>query len=524
VEHERDAANGRIHSYMNRPLLNRRLLNRLHLNGHGNLNGPHSCRRSKLGRQFSASSLHWVAILGLLGLLGCDRPDRLDQSLEIASPVAVRTMAANSTPWKPEGDDWCRFLGPEGTSHSSETGVDPELWQPHPPIVWSLPLGVSYGAPAVQGKRLYQFDRYGNNERLTCYDVTDAREIWHWESPVQYDDMYGYNNGPRCSPVIDGEFVYLYGVSGNLSCLDLTTQQLVWQRNMNQDYSVVTNFFGVASNPVVHGDLLLVMVGGSPPESHQVPSGQLNLVQPDGSAIVALNKRTGEEKYRLGNDLASYASLTVQQVAGKATGLAFLRGGLLAWEPQSGTEVFQFPWRANMLESVNAAVPVTDGNRVFISESYQIGSALLDGSTQPWQVSWKDQGPRNRCRFRAHWATPVLVDGFLYGCSGRNPADSDFRCLRWQDGQVMWTDRRHERSSVLGVDGYLIVLGEYGQLDLIRPNPSECEIVAQVDLGKILADDGRPLLEYPCWAAPVLSHGLLYLRGNDRLVCLQLIP
>ncbi len=33
-----------------------------------------------------------------------------------------------------------------------------------------------------------------------------------------------------------------------------------------------------------------------------------------------------------------------------------------------------------------------------------------------------------------------------------------------------------------------------------------------------------PLLEYPCWAAPILSHGLLYVRGKDRLVCLEVIP
>ena len=74
------------------------------------------------------------------------------------------------------------------------------------------------------------------------------------------------------------------------------------------------------------------------------------------------------------------------------------------------------------------------------------------------------------------------------------------------------------------VDGYLLVLGEYGRLDLMRPNPREPEVIASCDLSRVAGADGRPLLEYPCWAAPVLSHGLLYLRGNDRLVCLQLIP
>ena len=334
--------------------------------------------------------------------------------------------STGAVPWLEQGEDWCRFLGPSGTSHSNETGVDPALWQPHPPVIWSLPLGTSYGAPAIVGQQIYQFDRYGDQERLTCYDLTSRAELWRWQAPVEYEDMYGYNNGPRCSPVIDGDLIFLYGVAGDLYCLSAAQRQLLWKVNTFQRYAVVPNFFGVASNPVVHGDKLLVMVGGSPPESHLAPPGQLQLVKPNGSAIVALDKRTGQELYRLGDDLASYSSLTVQAIGGRPLGLAFLRGGLLAWEPDSGQAVFEYPWRADMLESVNAALPVTDGSLVLLSESYQIGSVLLDATQQPWQVRWQDSGPRNRCRFRAHWATPVLVDGYLYGCSGRNPADSDF--------------------------------------------------------------------------------------------------
>lgn len=473
----------------------------------------------------------------LVALLGCDQTSGEGQSPKVTadsdssdgtmaeSPAAKQhAVFTEKFPRKDSGDDWCQFLGPNGNGHSNETGVSPELWKPGPPILWTLPLGVSYGAPSIVGDRMYQFDRYGDRERLTCYDLRGPKELWRWEAPVQYEDMYGYNNGPRCSPVIDDGLIFLYGVAGGLYCLEQASGNLVWQRNVNRDYAVVTNFFGVASNPVVYEDLLLVMVGGSPPESHEVPSGQLNLVQPNGSAIVAFDKRTGEERYRLGDDLASYASLTVQEVAGQSTGLAFLRNGLIAWSPDSGQQLFEFPWRADMLESVNAAVPVTDGNRVMLSESYQIGSVMLDGSTMPWETIWKDGGPRNRCRFRAHWATPVLIDGYLYGCSGRNPADSDFRCVRWEDGQVMWTQRQHERSNVLAVDGYLVVLGEYGKLELLRPNPDKHEVVAEIDLGRVDAPDGQPYLRYPCWAAPILSHGLLYVRGNDRLICMQLIP
>ncbi len=338
--------------------------------------------------------------------------------------------------------------------------------------------------------------------------------------------MYGYNNGPRCSPIVDGDLVYTYGVSGQLTCWQLVDGKKLWQKDTLSDYGVVQNFFGVASSPYIYNDLLLVMIGGSPAESQSVPSGRLDKVKPNGSAVVAFHKVTGKEVYRVGNDLASYASLTVREIRGKPTGLAFLRSGLLAWDVETGKELSTFPWRASMMESVNAALPVTQGNQVLLSEAYEIGSALLSFDQPTPQVVWQDSGASlRRHAFRAHWSTPVWVDGFLYGCSGRNQPDSDFRCIRMSDGKLQWTERRHERSSVLLVDGHLIVLGEYGRLELVKVNPEKFDVVASAQLNQI-ADkkDGKSLLEYPCWAAPVLSHGLLYVRGEDRLICMELIP
>lgn len=430
-------------------------------------------------------------------------------------------------PARKKGEDWPQFLGPRGDGTSAESGLDSELWNPTPRLVWTLPLGVSYGGPTISAGRLFQFDRFDQAERLTCYEAETAKELWRWESKVQYDDMYGYNNGPRCSPIVDGNHVYLYGVTGQLSCVNIETGQMVWTKNVNDEYGVVANFFGVASNPCVYENLLLVMVGGSTPDTRNLRTEQLGQVMPDGTAVVAFDKLTGREVYRVGMDLASYSSVVVKSIAGEATGLAFLRNGLLAWNPATGEQKFTFPWRAPMLESVNAALPVVEGNRVLISEAYEVGSALLDVDSETPQVVWKDGGPRSACRFRAHWATPIVVAGHLYGCSGRNGPDTDFRCVRLSDGEVMWTHRDHDRqrSSVLLVDGFLVVLGEDGLLELVRPSPEKMDIIKRVHLLELTDEkSGSPLVEPPCWAAPVLSHGLLYVRGNSTLVCLDLIP
>ncbi len=425
------------------------------------------------------------------------------------------------------GEDWPNFLGPRGDGTSTEQPLDPALWTPIPRVVWRLPLGVSYGPPTIADGRLFLFERIGDVEQLTCYESESAQPLWKWGAQVKYDDMFGYNNGPRCSPIVDGDQVYLYGVTGNLSCVDFKTGKLKWARELNQEFDVVSNFFGVASNPCVFNDLLLVMVGGSTPDTRNLPTERLMQVKSNGSAIVAFDKMTGKEVYRVGQGLASYASLVVKSIEGKPTGLAFLRDGLLAWDPASGEEFFNFPWRAEMLESVNAALPVVEENRILISEAYEVGSAWLEIKQGQPNVVWQDGGPRSRCRFRAHWSTPIAIDGYLYGCSGRNGPDTDFRCVRLSDGEVMWTDRNHDRQrcSLLQVDGYLIVLGENGLLELVKPHPDKMDVVAVADLANIPdVRTGEALVEYPCWAAPILSHGLLYVRGNQSLICLDLIP
>ena len=85
------------------------------------------------------------------------------------------------------------------------------------------------------------------------------------------------------------------------------------------------------------------------------------------------------------------------------------------------------------------------------------------------------------------------------------------------------------RTSLMYVDGHFLCLGEMGQLWLLKAHPEKYEQVALTDYsdpqrGQQLLGEQRPILIDPCWAAPVLSHGLLYLRGKDRLLCLELIP
>lgn len=394
--------------------------------------------------------------------------------------------------------------------------------------------------PVVAGGRLFHADRDGDHARLTALDAATGALLWQVSTPLQYEDYYGYSNGPRASPVVDpgrsrglasgaggaaippnatnpadSGRVYTHGVDGRLQCRRIEDGALVWEVDTHRDFGVVQNFFGVASAPLVDGDLLIVPIGGSPPESPPIHSGQ---VAGNGSGVVAFDKRTGKVRWRASDQLASYASPVVRTVGAERIGFHFARGGLLAFDPATGAERFFYPWRAPRLESVNAATPVVVGNEVLITESYGPGASLLRVTASGYQVVWKD-GPRPK--LACHWSTPIVHDGFIYASSGEKSGSAQLECLEWKTGTVRWSQPGLNRATLLYVDRHLVVLTEYGQLLLVRATPERFDAVATSDLRD---SSGRPLVRYPAWGAPVLANGLLYLKGDRKLVALQLIP
>jgi outer membrane protein assembly factor BamB len=429
-----------------------------------------------------------------------------------------------------KGEDWPAFLGPRGDGKSTETGLQLPWPKEGPKLLWKIRLGTGYCAPAVSRGRLYTFDRIAGTARLICWNAETGENLWKFDYPSTYEDLYGYDNGPRACPVVDGDRVYIYGAEGLLHCVSAADGKLLWKADVMQDFGVIQNFFGVGSAPVVEGDLLLVAVGGSPPESAAVPPGQLNLVKPNGSAIVAFDKRTGAVKYRVGDDLSSYSVPHCTTVDGRRWCFYFARDGLLGFNPTDGKTDFHFPWRAPILESVNVSNPVVVGNEVFISETYGPGSALLKTQPGKAELVWADDPRARTKKLQTHWNTAIYVDGYLYGCSGRHSNTAELKCIKWSTGEEQWSQPGLSRSSLTYVDGHLICLTEYGDVLLLKANPQKFEAVSHFTP---TTEDGQPdpsnlgpprLLAYPAWAAPIVTHGLMIVRGQGRVACFEIIP
>ena len=295
-------------------------------------------------------------------------------------------------------------------------------------------------------------------------------------------------------------------------------------------FHVIQNFFGVGSTPVVEGDLLIVVIGGSPADSHPIAADRLDQVKGNGCGIVAFDKRTGAVKYQITDELAAYASPTLATIGGRRWCFVLARGGLVAFEPSTGKIDFQYPWRAKDLYSVNASTPVVTGDTVFISESYEIGSSLLRVRPGAFDVVWKDP--------------PGIASGKSDAVALEH-ADRDRRLsLRLQrpayrTGRIAGDRIGHGKSEMdAGRLGPLLaalrrrpfrVAGRKRPDATAESEPREIRrrrrLRAERQRSPAVAGTDPPeLLQYPAWAAPILSHGLLYVRGKDRLACFEVIP
>lgn len=446
----------------------------------------------------------------------------------VASPVLAMGQLSDRAPITQP--DWPRFLNASMDGVAKLTDAAPPSvadldWQSRPEVAWSLPLGDGYGLGVVAGGSYFHFDAVAGNERLRKIDLVDGREIWSGFQPLTYRDLYGYEPGPRCSPTIDGERIFTLGVSGQLVARDVATGDILWYVDTNTTFGVVQNFFGVGSSPLVVGDLVLVMVGGSPAEDQAVAPGQLDRVSPNGSLLVAFDKATGKLVWRAGDDLASYSSPRSITLGGRDCVLVFARDHLHLIDAVAGTVLGKVFHRADILESVNAMVPVVRGEDVFISDCYDRGGVLYRvsvlGDVASFEPVWQDPpGNRRAQSLRSHMSTPVLRDGLMFACSGRNAPDSDFRCLDWATGTVRWTALTRQRSTATLMGDVLLILREYGELHVARAVGEQYDELAVWDLSE--AADGRPALRFPCWSAPVVVGNQILVRGDETLLCLRI--
>ena len=379
--------------------------------------------------------------------------------------------------------DWPQFRGPGRDGISHETGLAGNWPEAGPREIWRVKLGGGYSGLSVQHKRIYTMYSHGSGEFVAAIDAATGETIWRFRTASNRRDDQG--DGPRSTPTVSGGIVYVLGASGTLHALRAGGGQPVWSHDLRKEYGAEPPRWGVATSPLVEGELLLVDVGGA-----------------DGSSIVAFDKKTGEEVWRAFDDKAGYSTPIAVTVGGVRQVLFFTARNVLGVAPADGTVLWRIPWKTSY--DVNAAAPVFIApDRFFVSSGYDVGGAVfkivVDGEKVSVEKIWKNREMKNQ------FSSSILLDGHLYGFD-----DKTLKCIDAATGERRWRERGFGHGSLTYADGYLIVLGDRGTLALVEAKPDAYRERSRAQV-----------FESKTWTVPTFVGGRLYLRDQNELVSLD---
>ncbi|MEO1087784.1 MAG: PQQ-binding-like beta-propeller repeat protein, partial [Acidobacteriota bacterium] len=279
-----------------------------------------------LNSSFSAPA-HFGAWLAVLALL--------------ASPAAF----ASDTSTTADGADWPQFRGLERNGISAETGLLDTWPDGGPPEIWRQPLGEGYSGITVVGDRIYTMfaadvpagDGEGEaagREYAAAFDRDSGEELWRVEMGDRHDTEFG--NGPRSTPTVAGETVFVLGSLGRLAALSTADGTVKWQKDLTTDFGAERPHWGFSTSALADGDHLIVEAGGK-----------------DGRTLVALDQESGEQLWALGDQGASYNSpLRIER--GDDVRYVHLTGGKLFSVDAKGKEVWSYEWPRGETHALSA--------------------------------------------------------------------------------------------------------------------------------------------------------------------------
>ncbi len=419
--------------------------------------------------------------------------------------------------------DWPQWQGPQRDGVWRETAIIEKFPANGPPERWHTSIGAGYSGPAVAKGRVYVTDRQVSKEpgdrshpgsiagaeRVICLDARNGRLIWQY----QYDCPYtmSYPSGPRATPLVRGGKVFTLGAEGNLLCLDAAKGKLIWSRDFKKDYNIRTPMWGFAGNPLLDGNRLICLVGGT------------------NSVVVAFDKDSGKEIWRaLGAREPGYCSPVIFQAGGARQ--------LILWDPQSVNSLD--PKSGKVYWSLRSPAPINSGMTIptprkmddllFLTCFYN-GSWMLklDPARPAASTLWQSRriSEKNTDGLHSTMSTPFLEGGYIYGvCSY-----GQLRCLNATNGERIWetlsattTDGRPTRwanAFIIKNGARFFLFNEQGDLIIAKLTPDRYQELSRAHvLEPANRDAGRPVV----WAHPAFANRRMYARNDKEIICVDL--
>lgn len=379
-------------------------------------------------------------------------------------------------------DEWPQWLGKNRDGHSAETGIV-DGWKKGPRQLWQADVGPGYASVAVSEGIVYAMTAKDGEDQLVAYDAASGKERWRTRVGPFYKDSMSYD-GPRATPTVVGDKIVAMGGYGGVGVYKKATGERVWAVDVVRTFDGARPKWGFSGSPLVSEGKIYLTTGSQ-----------------SGKAMVALSVEDGSEVWAQGSAVAGYSSPIRATLAGKDQIVFFTGTGAIGVVPDSGQAIWNYPWKTDY--DVNAATPIVLGsNRLFVASGYGVGgAALLIPDSGKASELWFTKRMKNKL------ATSVVLDGTLYGFN-----ESRLTALDATDGKEAWGEGSYGKGTLIEAEGHLIVVHEDCSVSLVQATPRTHRVV-----GKTL----EPFSEGPCWTAPSLADGVLYVRGAGKLVALE---
>ncbi|MCA9045163.1 MAG: PQQ-like beta-propeller repeat protein, partial [Planctomycetaceae bacterium] len=321
--------------------------------------------------------------------------------------VAVFVLSLSLCSGLVKAEDWPQWMGPNRDNVWSEDGVLESFPDSGLKVLWRTEIAGGYAGPAVSNGRVFVTDyttaddvkvsnfereQFSGQEQILCLDEKTGKKLWSHDYPVKY--TVSYPSGPRCTPTVDGDRVYVLGTEGNLFCFNVADGEILWSKDFKTEYGAKTALWGYASHPLVDGNKLICVVGG------------------EGSHAVAFDKLTGKELWRtLSSKEQGYSPPMIIEHGGMRQLILFRPGAVSAVNPETGKVYWSVPY-----EATNGSVimtPIHKGNLLYCA-GYSNKNMLIkmadDGKSA--EIVWEGLSKQAISPVNVQ---PFRVDDIVYG-------------------------------------------------------------------------------------------------------------
>jgi outer membrane protein assembly factor BamB len=395
--------------------------------------------------------------------------------------VGILALAPSVLSQAPPPAEWFQWRGPDRDGISQETGLLQAWPKPGPTQVWrTTGAGNGYSSFSSSGGRLYTLGARAGNEYVMAFDRVTGKKVWEYQNGRRYENDRG--DGPRSTPTIEEDRLYVLGGSGDLTCLENATGKKIWSINLIQKFGGRNPYWGYSESPLIVGDRILVNAGGP------------------RASIVAIAKADGATLWQNHGDEAGYSSPMLMRTGSLSQVIFFTGARTLAVDPRDGRLLWSYNKAGN--GTANVATPIVHGTRVFVSSDYGTGAALLDiraaGNLASANEVYFTRDMRN------HHASSVLVGDYVYGFSS-----SILTALKFDTGAMAWRDRSVGKGALIFADQRLYLYSENGVVGLAEASPAGYREHGRFTLAQ---QSGLPT-----WSHPIISGGLLIIRDQDTV-------